>query len=48
MSNLIINIRFWYWHLQISKGFKECTFNRNHFIKNLKGIKKIEIFTFFN
>ena len=48
MSNLIINIRFWYWHWQVTKGFKEWTFNRNSSIKSLNGMKKIEVFTFFN
>jgi len=48
MSNLILNIRFFYWHLQISEKFNSITFNRNQSIKTLKGIKKIQIFKFFN
>lgn len=48
MSNLIVNIRFWYWHLQIGKRFSSCTFRRNKSIATLKGRKKIEVFEFFN
>ncbi len=50
MSNLIVNIRFWYWHLQISKKFTSITFGKNYHIaqKGLKGMKKIEIYRLFN
>jgi hypothetical protein len=34
MSNLIVNIRFWYWHLQIGREFKTIDFDKtNTFIK---------------
>ena len=48
MSNTIVNIRFWYWHLQIGIGFRSISFKRNRNIKNLKGIPKIQVFDFFN
>ena len=50
MSNLIINIRFWYWHLQVAKGFKSIEWNKNnYFVENgLDGYKKIEVCQFFN
>lgn len=50
MSNLIVNIRFWYWHLQIVRGFRNITFGKNQYIyeKGLKGYKKIEVLKFFN
>jgi hypothetical protein len=48
MSNLILNIRFFYWHLQIGDKFSSIEFTRNQSIKTLKGIKKIQIFNFFN
>ena len=48
MSNLIINIRFWYYHLQVSKGCKSITFTRNKHIETLKGISKIQVFKLFN
>jgi hypothetical protein len=45
MSNLIINIRFWYWHLQISKKFYSIKWVKNqYYVENgLTGIKKIEV-----
>lgn len=50
MSNLIINIRFWYWHFQLERGFKNMHWGKNsYFVKNgLKGYKKIEVLNFFN
>lgn len=48
MSNLIVNIRFWYWHLQIGKQFKSCKIVRNSSIKTLKDIPKVKVFKFFN
>ena len=52
MSNLIINIRFWYWHLQIDKKFSSIKLVRNDYYiqRGLKGVnvKKIEIYKFFN
>lgn len=50
MSDLIINIRFWYYHLQVSKGFRNISWSKNSYlVKNgLGGYKKIEILNFFN
>lgn len=50
MSNLIINIRFWYWHFQISRGFKTVEWVKNsyHVEKGLKGKCKIQVYKFFN
>lgn len=48
MSNLILNIRFFYWHLQISEKFNTVELTRNQSLTTLKGIKKIQIFKFFN
>jgi hypothetical protein len=47
MSDLIINIRFFYHHLQVRKNFRGITFSRNKSIDTLKGLKKIEVFKFF-
>ena len=47
MSNLIINIRFWYWHLQIEEKFSGVKIKRNNSIDTLKDIPKIEILKFF-
>lgn len=49
MSNLLVNIRFFYWHLQISKGFYSIKITKNeYYIKNgIKGRKKIEIYNLF-
>ena len=44
MSNLIVNIRVLYWHLQISEGFRGVKIVKNDSIKTLKGIPKIQIF----
>jgi hypothetical protein len=44
MSNLILNIRFFYWHLQISERFRTVKFSRNESIKTLKNIPKIKVF----
>ena len=50
MSKLIINIRFWYWHLQVGKyrDYK-ITWEMNPYLKKegLKGRKLIEIHKFF-
>jgi len=45
MSNLIINIRFWYWHLQVDRNCK-ITWKINLYLKKegLKGRKLIEIY----
>jgi len=45
MSNSCINIRFFYWHLMISKGFSSIKIEKNEYWaeKGLKGVKKIEI-----
>jgi len=48
MSNLIINIRFWFWHLQVEKKFSSISFKRNKHLKTLKDIPKIQVFKFFN
>ena len=42
MSNLIVNIRFWYWHLQIGEKFSSISWGKNpYFVKTgLKGKKK--------
>lgn len=48
MSNLIVNIRFWHWHLQIGKNFSSISWSRNPHYDNLKGAKKIEVYEFFN
>jgi hypothetical protein len=50
MSNTILNIIFWYWHLQIGKRFSSVTWGKNQYFveKGLKGEKKIEIYKFFN
>jgi hypothetical protein len=50
MSNLIINIRFWYWRFQVDKGFKSVRWVKNTYRvhKGLKGISKIEVHRFFN
>jgi len=48
MSDLIINIRLLYWHLQVSKSFRSVTFSKNKNISTLKGIKKVQVFKFFN
>lgn len=50
MSNLIVNIRFWYCHLQISREFKSVKLVKNkHFVdKGLKGVSKIQVYKFFN
>jgi hypothetical protein len=47
MSNLIVNIRFWYRHLQIERGFRSISFGKNKYFKNLEGVKKIEVLKFF-
>ena len=45
MSNLMINIRFWYYHLQIStRSMRVC---RNKSLKNLNNIPKIQVFKLF-
>lgn len=46
-GHLCINIRFFYWHLMVGKGFSSITFEKNEFwVKHgLKGIKKIEVYT---
>lgn len=48
MSNLIINIRFWYWHLQVTSDHK-IMWRKNEYLvdKGLKGRNKIEIHKFF-
>lgn len=51
MSNLVVNIRFWYWHLQIVRGFKKVRFKRNDnlwCLHGLEGKKWIEVYKFFN
>jgi hypothetical protein len=50
MSDLCINIRFWYWHLQVTRDFKHISFKKNYyFVKNgLKGEPKIKVCEFFN
>ena len=48
MSNLIVNIRFWYWHLQIGEWFSSCRIVKNNSIITLKGMPKIQVFKFFN
>jgi hypothetical protein len=50
MSNLIVNIRFWYWHLQIGRNFSSVSWGKNDYFakKGLSGEKKIEIYQFFN
>jgi hypothetical protein len=50
MSNTIVNIRFWYRHLQIGKRFSSISFGKNPYFvqKGLKGEKKIEVYEFFN
>jgi len=30
MNNLLINLRLWYWHLQISRDRPHVTFRLNH------------------
>ena len=49
MSNLIINIRFWYWHLQVAEKFSKVNWVKNQsFVESgLKGKKKIEVYKFF-
>ena len=49
MSDLIINIRFWSYHLQVGKGFKYIKFVKNKYFtkKVLKNEKRIEIYKFF-
>ena len=46
MSNLLINIRFFWWHLQISDNWKlSITYNKYH--KNLpEGLFQIYVFKF--
>jgi len=50
MSKLIVNIRFWYWHLQIGKERPFIYWGKNYYYDNygLKGEKKIEVHKFFN
>jgi hypothetical protein len=48
MSNLIVNIRFWYWHLQIGEKLSSCKIVKNSSIDTLKDIPKIQVFKFFN
>ena len=50
MSDLLINIRFYYWHLQIGKKITSIKWNKNEYFfqKGLKGIKKIKVYKFFN
>lgn len=49
MGSLIINIRFWYWHLKIGKRFSTMSIERNdhHVTTGLKGKKKIQVYKFF-
>ena len=49
MSDLVVNIRFWYWHLQIGKGFSSIRWVKNQMWvqQGLKGVKKIEVYEFF-
>ena len=46
-GHLCINLRIFYWHLMVGKGFSSITIEKNEFwLKNgLKGIKKIEVYT---
>lgn len=50
MSDLIINIRFWYYHLQVSKGFRKISWGKNKYLveDGLDGKKKIQVLKFFN
>lgn len=48
MSSFIINIRFFYWHLQVDRPFKNIIIKRNRSIKSLDGIPRIEVFKFFS
>lgn len=47
MSNLIINIRFWYWHLQVGERFCSIKIVKNRHIKTLKDIPYVEVHKFF-
>lgn len=49
-DNLLIHIRFWYWHLQIGEKFSSVRWHKNrYFYENkLKGEWKIEVYKFFN
>ena len=48
-DNLMVHIRFWYYHLQIGEKFSSICLKKNiYFLEcGLKGNKKIEIFKFF-
>lgn len=50
MSNLLINIRFFYWHLQVGKRFSFIKIVSNeYFLENgLKEHKKLEVYKFIN
>lgn len=48
MSNLIVNIRILYWHIQIGKGLRTFKILRNESITSLKGMPKVKVFEFFN
>ena len=50
MTNLIINIRFWYYHFQVTKGFKKFSFSKNEALATtgLIGKPKIKVCKFFN
>mgnify|MGYP006098229671 CR=1 FL=1 len=49
MSDLMINVRFWYYHLQVSKRFRRIRWVKNDSLveNGLDGYKKIEVFKFF-
>jgi hypothetical protein len=49
MSSLIVNIRFWYWHLQIERGFTSIKWVKNPYIsaEALKYMTRIEVLKFF-
>ena len=48
MSNLIVNIRLWYWHLQIGENLRTFEIVKNNSIGTLKNKPKIKVFKFFN
>jgi hypothetical protein len=48
MSNLWINIRFWYWHLQV--GPWQLHWKKNHYVveRGFKYLPRFKVYEFFS